>query len=53
MTKKKSGKGSAKRVKVSIPVELVDAVEAAGDSIEEVVERLLRNALGQPTADKA
>jgi hypothetical protein len=52
MTKKKSGKGGTKRVKVSIPAELADAIEAAGDSVEEVVERLLRDALGKPTADK-
>ena len=50
----KSPKGEdAKRVKVSIPAELAEAIEAAGDSVEEVVERLLRGALGQPTADKA
>ena len=51
MTKKK-GKDGARRVKISIPVELADAIEAAGDSVEEVVERLLRDALGKPTADK-
>lgn len=55
--KSKNGKApksdDAKRVKVSIPAELAEAIEAAGDSVEEVVERLLRGALGQPTADKA
>lgn len=48
--KSKNGKG---RVKVSVPVELVDAIEAAGESIEDVVERLLRAAVGKPTADSA
>jgi len=55
--KSKNGKApksdDAKRVKVSIPAELAEAIEAAGDSVEEVVERLLRDAHGQPTADKA
>lgn len=51
--KSKNGKGDAKRVKVSVPAELVEAIEAAGESIEEVVERLLRAALGKPTADSA
>lgn len=53
MSKKpKSEKGDAKRVKISIPAELADAIEAAGDSVEETVERLLRGALGAGSADK-
>ena len=48
----KKHKGDGKRVKVSIPAELAEAIEAAGDSVEIVVERLLRNALGSGTADK-
>lgn len=58
MSKKaKNGKGQkgddARRVRVSVPSELVEAIEAAGDSIEEVVERLLRAALGKPGAESA
>lgn len=57
MSKKKNGKGpkgdDAKGVKITIPAELAEAVEAAGGSLQETVERLLRDALGQPTADKA
>ena len=50
----KAPKGDdAKRVKVSIPAELAQAIEAAGDSVEDTVERLLRSALGKPTADSA
>lgn len=51
--KSKNGKGDPKRVKVSVPVELVEAIEAAGESIEDVVERLLRAAVGKPSADSA
>ena len=55
--KSKNGKApkgdDAKRVKVSVPAELVEAIEAAGESIEDVVERLLRAAVGKPTADSA
>ena len=50
--KSKNGKGD-KRVKITIPAELAQAIEAAGDSVEDTVERLLRSALGQPTADRA
>lgn len=52
--KQKSGsKGGDRRVKITIPAELAEAIEAAGDSVEETVERLLRSALGAGTADKA
>ena len=51
--KSKNGKGDARRVKVSVPAELVEAIEAAGESIEDVVDRLLRAALGKPSADSA
>lgn len=49
---KNSSKGD-RRVRITIPAELAEAIEAAGDSVEATVERLLRDALGSGTADKA
>gem|GEM_PF-7088935 len=48
----KKDKRDAKRVKVSIPAELAEAVEATGADLDATVERLLRDALGHGTADR-
>ena len=48
----KKNKGDAKRVKVSIPADLADAVEATGADLDETVEQLLREAFERPGGDR-
>jgi hypothetical protein len=52
MSKKKND-GKPKRVKVSIPADLANAIEAAGGDLDDTVERILRDAVGEATPDRA